>query len=201
MKQALLIGCGNKRGSQIVLGCKEAGYSVIYIGSSASEINDVQNIVIEWDKLDIASLHKCLKKINHDIDFIFFNQNSSSLCEIDFTESKKTLDNWSIIKSWTKSYWLSCQLPYFLLHTIDNKLKSGTIIGWMLSGFIDISKEGVEDHPDYSGYKFTNYLLMRNFNKKFPCFGINPSFSANKDLKTLVKNICLNNVICNGEIF
>ena len=40
----------------------------------------------------------------------------------------------------------------------------------MLSGFIDISKEGVEDHPDYSGYKFTNYLLMRNFNKKFPCF-------------------------------
>ena len=43
MKHALLIGCGNKRGSQIVLGCKEAGYSVINIGSSASEINDVQS--------------------------------------------------------------------------------------------------------------------------------------------------------------
>ena len=37
MKQALLIGCGNKRGSRIIDACQEAGYNVTNIGSSQSK--------------------------------------------------------------------------------------------------------------------------------------------------------------------
>jgi len=201
MKQALLIGCGNERGSEIVLGCREAGYSITNIGSNPSTVSDVNNIKIEWNSLGIESLHKILKQIDHNIDFLFFNQNASSLAEIDFTKTKKTLDNWGSIKGWSRSYWLSCQMPYFLIHTLGDHLDSNTNIGWMLSGYIDVKKTGVEDHPDYSGYKFTNYLIMKNFNKKFRCFGINPKFQDNKDIKTLVKEICLGKIICNGDFF
>jgi len=201
MKQALLIGCGNERGSKIVLGCREAGYSVTNIGSSPSTVSDVNNIKIEWNNLGIESLHKILNQVDHRVDFLFFNQNSSSLAEIDFVKTKKTLDNWRSIKGWSRSYWLSCQMPYFVIHTLGNRLDSNSNIGWMLSGYIDVTKPGVEDHPDYSGYKFTNYLIMKNFNKQFRCFGINPKFQDNKDIKSLVKEICLGKIICNGDFF
>ena len=92
MKQALLIGCGNQRGERIVNGCIEAGYSVTNIGSGASAIQTVNNIKIEWKDLDIIKLHKILVKINHKVYFIFFNQNASSLSNIDFTQPKNTLD-------------------------------------------------------------------------------------------------------------
>lgn len=201
MKQALLIGCGNERGSKIVLGCKKAGYSITNIGAGQSTVPGVNNIIIDWDNLEIESLYKILKQIDHHVDFIFFNQNSSSLAEIDFSETKGTLDNWGLIKGWSKSYWLSCQLPYFLIHTLGAYLDKNSTIGWMLSGFIDVKKVGVEHHPDYSGYKFTNYLIMKNFNRKFKCFGINPSFNDNKDIETLVKDICLGEIVCNGDFF
>ena len=201
MKQALLIGCGNQRGERIVNGCIEAGYSVTNIGSSASAIPTVKNIKIEWKDLDIIKLHKILVKINHKVDFIFFNQNASSLSHTDFIESKITLDTWSLIKSWTKSYWLSCQLPYFLIQTLGPNLHDKTIIGWMLSSYIDVTKKGVDNHPDYSGYKFTNYLIMKNFSKKFKCFGINPDFEKGDKITMLIKEICLNEKKCNGDFF
>ena len=76
MKQALLIGCGNQRGERIVNGCIEAGYSVTNIGSGASAIPTVNNIKIEWKDLDLVQLHRLLSKINHKVDFIFFNLDS-----------------------------------------------------------------------------------------------------------------------------
>ena len=95
MKQALLIGCGNQRSELIVNGCIDAGYSVTNIGSSASAIPTVNNIKIEWKDLDLVRLHRLLSMINHKVDFIFFNQNASSLSHADFIESKMTLDTWS----------------------------------------------------------------------------------------------------------
>jgi len=201
MKQALLIGCGNERGSRIIDACQEAGYNVTNIGSSQSKDTSVKNIQINWKDLDLISLHKVLKEINHKVDFIFFNQNASSLSNIDFTQPKDTLDTWGIVKSWGHSYWLSCQLPYFLIKTLETNLHSETIIGWMLSSFIDKDKKGVEEHPDYSGYKFTNYLLMKNFANKFNCFGINPHFEKKDDIKNLIKQICTNNKHYNGKVF
>jgi len=201
MKQALLIGCGNERGSYIIDACQEAGYNVTNIGSSQSKNTSVKNIQINWKTLDLITLHKVLKEIDHKIDFIFFNQNASSLSNIDFTQQKETIDTWGIVKSWGHSYWLSCQLPYFLIKTLETNLHSETIIGWMLSSFIDKDKKGVEEHPDYSGYKFTNYLLMKNFAKQFNCFGINPHFEKKDDIKNLIKQICTNNKHYNGKVF
>ena len=103
MKQALLIGCGNKRGSRIIDACQEAGYIVTNIGSSQSKNTSVKNIQINWKDLDLINLHKVLRDIDHKIDFIFFNQNASSLSNIDFTQSKETLDTWGIVKSWGHS--------------------------------------------------------------------------------------------------
>ena len=201
MKQALLVGCGNQRGERIVNGCIEAGYSVTNIGSGASAIQTVNNIKIEWKDLDIIKLHKILVKINHKVDFIFFNQNASSLSNIDFTQPKKTLDTWGLVKSWGHSYWLSCQLPYFLIKTLETNLHHETIIGWMLSGYIDKNKQGVETHPDYSGNKYTNYMLMKNFNTKYQCFGIDPEFETSDKIQPLIKEICSGSKKCNGKLF
>ena len=201
MKEALLIGCRNQRGERIVNGCIEAGYSVTNIGSGASTIPTVNNIETVWKDLDIIRLHKILVKIEHKMDFIFFNQNASSLSQENFLESKITLDTWSLIKDWSKSYWLSCQLPYFLIKTLSTNLHSETIIGWMLSSYIDVTKKGVDNHPDYSGNKFTNYLIMKSFAKKFKCFGINPKFEKGDKITMLIKEICLNEKKCNGNFF
>ena len=142
-----------------------------------------------------------LKEIDYKIDFIFFNQNASSLANIDFTQPKETVDTWSITKSWGHSYWLSCQLPYFIIKTLETNLHNETIIGWMLSSFIDKDKEDVTKHPDYSGYKFTNYLIMKNFNNKYPSFGINPEFETKDKIQKLITEICNGTKKCNGEMF
>jgi len=201
MKQALLIGCGNERGSRIIDGCHEAGYTVTNIGSNQSKKTSVKNIQINWKDLDLITLHKVLKEIDYKIDFIFFNQNASSLANIDFTQPKETVDTWSITKSWGHSYWLSCQLPYFIIKTLETNLHNETTIGWMLSSFIDKDKEDVTKHPDYSGYKFTNYLIMKNFNNKYPSFGINPEFETKDKIQKLITEICNGTKKCNGEMF
>lgn len=203
MKTALLIGCGGKRGEDIVYGCQDAGFNVINIGSTESKLENVKNIKIEWKTLDIPQLHKILK-FEDKIDFIFFNQNGSSLSKDNFIGNTKTVDLWQLVKHWTQSYWLSCQMPFTLIHTLQQNLNSNTKIGWMLSCFIDKEVAGVDNHADYSGYKFTNYLIMKNFNQKYDCFGISPDFEGNTKpgvIRSLVKDICLNTKSCNGEVF
>jgi len=201
MKQALLIGCGNQRGNNIVNACLNAGHKVINIGASQSDIKGVVNIQIDWKDLDIIKLHKALNGLNGKIDFVFFNQNASSLSPVDFTQSKETLDMWGLVKDWTKSYWLSCQMPFFLIHSIGQKLHDKSIIGWMLSSYIDSNKKGVDDHADYSGYKFTNLMIMRNFNRKYRCFGIDPDFSISQGMTNLIQDICDEKISINGTIF
>tara|TARA_Y100000741_G_scaffold95473_1_gene70921 strand:- start:403 stop:1008 length:606 start_codon:yes stop_codon:yes gene_type:complete len=201
MKNALLVGCGNTRGEKIVSGCQDAGYIVTNIGQTQSKNDKVNNIKVAWKELSITNLHKILHKIDTKLDFIFFNQNSSSLADKNFTQTIDTLDLWSLTKNWTQSYWLSCQMPYVLIKTLENKLDDDCKIGWMLSSYIDKDKSGVLDHPDYSGYKFTNYLIMKNYSKKYNTFGINPEFESSDKIQKLITNICNGNNKCNGEIF
>lgn len=201
MKNALLVGCGNTRGEKIVSGCQDAGYTVTNIGQTQSKNDKVNNITVAWKELSITNLHKILHKIDTKLDFIFFNQNSSSLADKNFTQTIDTLDLWSLTKNWTQSYWLSCQMPYVLIKTLENKLDDDCKIGWMLSSYIDKDKSGVLDHPDYSGYKFTNYLIMKNYSKKYNTFGINPEFESSDKIQKLITNICNGNNKCNGEIF
>ena len=202
MKRALLIGCGDQRGSDIIRGCQEANYKVTNIGSSVSALPSVKNIKIEWNSLDLITLHKILKEIDHEVDFVFFNQNAATLSPTNFKHNnQKTIEIWGTVKSWTRSYWLSSQLPYFMIETLGSRLHSKSKIGWMLSSFIDINQNGVEEYPDYSGYKFTNYLIMKNFSKKYDCFGINPQFEKPDKIQPLIRDICSNNKDCNGSIF
>ena len=201
MKNALLIGCGNTRGEKIILGCQDAGYKVTNIGQTESKLEKVNTIKVKWKELDITSLHKILYKIDHSIDFIFFNQNSSSLAATNFSKTIDTLDLWGLTKDWTQSYWLSCQMPFVVINTLENRLVKDCTIGWMLSSYIDKDKAGVMDHPDYSGYKFTNYLIMKNFDKKYNTFGINPEFESTDKIQTLITKICNGKDKCNGKIF
>ena len=124
MKNALLVGCGNTRGEKIILGCKNAGYNVTNIGQTQSKIDGVNNITVTWKELGITNLHKILYQIKTDVDFIFFNQNSSSLADKNFTQTIDTLDLWSLTKNWTQSYWLSCQMPYMLIKNFEHKILS-----------------------------------------------------------------------------
>ena len=201
MKNALLVGCGNTRGENIILGCKNAGYNVTNIGQTQSKIDGVNNISVTWKELGITNLHKILYQIKTDVDLIFFNQNSSSLAGKNFTQTIDTLDLWSLTKNWTQSYWLSCQMPYMLIKNFEHKINDNCNIGWMLSSYIDKDKSGVVDYPDYSGYKFTNYLIMKNYSKKYNTFGINPEFESSDKIQKLITNICNGNNKCNGEIF
>jgi hypothetical protein len=75
----------------------------------------------------------------------------------------------------------------------------------MLSNYIDYKSDGVEQFLDYSSFKFTNYLIMKNFGTKsnFKTFGIIPDFnkdnSKNK-LNKLIKEILVKNTE-SGKIF
>ena len=182
--KALLIGCGNQRGEIIIDACKKNGYQVTNIGSTESSL--CKNIKVSWQDLDLITLHKLLRKVDGTIDFIFFNHNATTLGPNDFTSNTKTLDLWKTTKNWTHSYWLSCQLPYVLIKTLETKLNNQSLIGWMLSGYIDKNKEGVYNHPDYSGYKYTNYMLMKSFKNIYFTFGINPDFA---DLGTIFDKV------------
>lgn len=180
MKNAIVFGCGSKNGIPIVESLLNNGYNIKNIGSSIVEIKNVTNIQVEWNKIDIPFIHKVLKLQKDDVDFIFFNQNSSTLTSKDFNNND-TLFVWQQIKNWTNSHWLSCQMPFLVLHTLKERLNSTSKVGWMLSSYIDYQKEDVETYPDYSSFKFMNYLIMNNFGKKsnYKTFGIIPDFNKN----------------------
>lgn len=206
MKQALLFGCGSKNGIPIIDSCLDTNYHVTNIGSSAYNKKEVTNIQIKWQSLDIPFLHKTLK-FNHKIDFVFFNQNVSSLDIQDFKKNRyDTLSLWKQIKDWTNSYWLSCQLPFITIHTIQKNLTHDSKIGWMLSNYINFKQKDVENYPDYSSNKYTNYLIMKNFGQQFKAktFGINPQFTTNNSsqkLYQLITDILNNKQNINGQMF
>ena len=82
MKKALLIGCGNERGENIIKGCHAAGFKVTNIGSSVSKLTHVHSIKRDWAKLDITEVHKILQKLvkqRKDSASIFSEQNREDL--------------------------------------------------------------------------------------------------------------------------
>ncbi len=202
MKTALLIGCGGDRAKNIVKGCYNTHDKIYNIGSTpidTKEFPKAENIYIDWKKFDIQTTHQISKDIK-DINFIFFNQNGSSLSQDVFIDILKTIDIWVLIKRWSQTYWASCQFPYALIKSIEHELTDNTKIGWMLSSYIDCNQKDVEQYPDYSGNKYTNYLMMKSFNTKYKCFGINPDFSKNNITQT-IENICNETEECDGQVF
>lgn len=181
MKHALLLGCGSSNGSAIVEALIDRGFTITNVGSSEYQHDMVQNIKINWKKLDIESVHRIFSKFEVVFDFVFFNHNSSSLALGDFDiKNAKTLKNWRLVKDWTQSQWLSSQLPFLVLHTIRNNLNKESKVGWMLSGYIDHNNQSSILYPDYSSYKYFNYLAMKCFGQanEFQTFGIYPDFKS-----------------------
>lgn len=180
MKHALIFGGASKNGKTIIDVLLNNNYVITNIGSSTHSHKNVNNIKINWNDLDIVSTYKICSAINTQIDFVFFNQNSSSLSIEDFSVNHNDiLLKWKLIKDWTNSHWLSCQLPFLVIHTIRNKLSENAKIGWMLSSFIDYQKENTKQHPDYSSFKYFNYLSMKCFaeTNNIETFGIMPDFT------------------------
>lgn len=185
MKQALVIGGGSKN-SQIIIDClHEHDYTITNIGSS--EHSKANNIRIEWSNIDIPSVHK-ICKFEQQFDFVFFNQNSSSLNFSDYSPDLETLKCWKLIKDWSHSHWISCQLPFLIIHSIKKNLHKQSKVGWMLSSYINYKSQNVEQFPDYSAYKFQNYLQMLNFGQHYQTFGILPDFHRD-DSTEILKNI------------
>ncbi len=188
MKNAIVLGGGQGKGAIIVDTLIEKGYSVTNIGSSTHP--DCENITVDWKDIDIPFVQKHCR-FDHPIDFIFFNQNSSSLADHDFSLKTDTLQTWRLVKDWTQSNWLSCQLPFLLVHTLRDSIHADTKIGWMLSGYIKHTSKGNNKHPDYSSFKYFNYLQMKCFSEQntFKTFGIYPDFNVDKS-----KNILYNTI-------
>lgn len=185
MKNALLVGCGTGKGALITDALLANGYQVTNIGSSGHP--DANNIIVNWANVDIPFIHKNCQ-FDNSIDFVFFNQNSSSLRQENFNLAQTdNLTSWRLIKDWSSSLWLSCQLPFLLLHTVKNNLHQGSAVGWMLSGYMKYNKAGNAQHADYSSFKYFNYLQMQCFDQEneFKTFGIYPDFSADSSSKKL----------------
>jgi hypothetical protein len=206
MKNAIVFGCGSKKGIPVIDALLKQNYSVTNIGSSMLDSKNVTNIQIEWKKIGIPFIHKTFSRIKENVDFIFFNQNSSTLTTDDFSNNKHdTVFIWQQIKNWSNSHWLSCQMPFLVLHTLKDKLHKDSKVGWMLSSYIDYEIDNVEQFPDYSSFKFTNYLIMKNFGIEsvFQTFGIVPDFSKDNSknkLQDLIEEI-LTEGNMSGKVF
>jgi hypothetical protein len=189
MKSAVVIGGSKGKGAIVVNALIDNGYSVTNIGSSIHPQCD--NITVDWKDIDIPFVQKNCK-FNHPIDFIFFSQNASSLSESNFSLQTKTLETWRLIKDWTHSNWVSCQLPFLFVHTLKENIHENTKIGWMLSGFVKHTAIGNTTYPDYSSFKYFNYLQMQCFSQQnnFKTFGIYPDFNIENS-----ENILYNTII------
>ena len=197
MKQALTVGCGSRNGKVIIDTLLEKGYTVTNIGNS--EHSQANNIKVSWDSLQITDIPR-LFEIEGTLDFVFFNQNASSLNADCFDLSDlEMLEAWKLIKSWQHSYWISCQLPFLLIHKVKQHLNRQSKIGWMLSSTMIWDRNDVEKYPDYSSQKYFNYLSMKCFSKHYQTFGIMPDFSHGDSVdqtSKIIDTVCDQNV-CN----
>jgi len=172
MKRCVITGGGSKFGQQLTERLIQAGYFVDLITSHAdtwANNPSVNAISVDWKTLDVRDIGKLIPK--QSIDLMFFNHNSVSLSSAKFKKNK--LQN---IKDWQQSYFVSCQLPFYMIQSSANKIQPDTKIGWMLSELIKHPTDLQIGAADYIGNKFTNACIMRSFSLNFPAcfFGINP---------------------------
>ena len=152
--------------------------------------------------MDIAQIEKFLKKLP-DIDLIFFNQNSSALNSDDFIKNKSTLNLWQLEKEWNQAYFVSCILPFHVIHTLKIVHK----VVWMLSPLCYHHPDGQIGFADYIGNKYQNYLILKNFSKQNQSIfiGLNPdkllSSSDDVRIKQMVRFIESINKTANGRVF
>lgn len=196
MKTAVVFGCGSGNGKIIIDILLSHDYQVCNVGSQSH--HNCKNIEIAWQDVTITNLHRFLPAFN-PIDFVFFNQNSSSLNCDAFTPKKKqtVIQSWQLLKNWQHSHWLSCQMPFLVIKYLQNALHPDSKIGWMLSSMMYSTRPDVEKFPDYSSQKYFNYLAMIAFGKHYQTFGILPDFSLDNS-QTLLAEITAE--VCNTPV-
>lgn len=170
-KNCLLIGCGSKFGLELLDYLLEQGYNVNSISGSELKQSNVNHLQINWNTLNVTQIEKFLKQLP-DLDLVFFNQNSSALNSNDFIKNKNTLNLWKLEKEWNQAYFVSCILPFHIIHT----LKAAHKIVWMLSPLIYHHDQKQIGFADYVGNKYQNYLILNNFSKQDQSIfiGLNP---------------------------
>jgi hypothetical protein len=160
MRNALLIGCGSKFGSDLAKQLKN--HYAIYNISGSIESNQ-QNLNVDWKTCKNQTVEKFLRGLPN-IDLIIFNQNYTALNDSCFEFGKEHIFNvWKRSVEWNQAYYVNCILPMYILHSIyDNKhLSPQSVVCWMLSGSIFETNE--EAPVDYTGQKYQNYLAMKRY--------------------------------------
>lgn len=201
MKTAVVFGCGSKRGSIIIDELLSQEYKVINIGSQSHK--QCANVYVDWKKLTTVNLHKILPKIG-TVDFLFFNQNSSSLDQNAFRPNQNfpVTQTWKLLKDWQHSHWISCQMPFLAIKYLSSQLDSASKIGWMLSSTMFSDRPDSDKFPDYSSQKYFNFLAMKCLSKFYQTFGILPDFSlpgSGEMLAQFIRTVCTSHV--SSEIF
>lgn len=201
MKTALLVGCGSKFGKRLLNSLVTNNWEVYSISGSAIDNNNVNQCIINWQTVNVANIEKFLKNIP-PVDLIMFNQNSSALANQNFTQnSYATLELWKQEKHWNQCYFVSCILPFHIIHTLGNRCSASTNVAWMLSSYIYKHKN--ISHADYIGNKYQNYLIMKNFSQAHPAnfFGINPdTITDSSDSDQLTKVLTNGSCDLNGKV-
>ena len=202
MKTALLIGCGSKFGLTLLKQLLTAGWRVYSIsGSDVEHPGDLHHLTIDWKTVTVANLEPFLKTVP-ELDLVFFNQNASALAGSNFSiDSYKTVELWRQEKIWAQSYFVSCILPFHIIHTLGQRCSKKTKVAWMLSSYIykhrDIS------NADYVGNKYQNDLMMRNFSEHHDScfFGVNPdNLASNQNTDILVSILTSDSCNLSGNV-
>jgi len=202
MKTALLIGCGSKFGLTLLHQLLDLGWQVYSVsGSDVAYPGHLHHLTINWHTVTVADLEPFLRTVP-DVDLVLFNQNASALAGANFsTDSYTTVELWRQEKTWAQSYFVSCILPFHVVHALGPRCSEKTKIAWMLSSYIykhlDIS------NADYVGNKYQNYLIMQNFSTNHPAcsFGINPdNLATNQNTDSLVSILTSDSCNLSGSV-
>lgn len=175
-KNSLIIGGGSKFGKELTESLYNSGWKVHCISGSDIPNTQINSCTVNWNQLSVDVLEKYIKNLPN-LDFIFFNQNSSALSKVSFQQNNySTLKLWKQEKDWAQAYFNSCILPFHILQSLGDKCNQNSKVAWMLSSLIVKHDNEYIEHADYIGNKLTNYVIMKNFSLQHPAhfFGINP---------------------------
>lgn len=176
-KEALIIGGGSKFGLHFVKKLIDKDWKVNLITGSNSETPPAVNrLTVDWKNLKITDLERFLNNLTTQ-SLVFFNQNSSALSNNCYNvDSYTKLNLWRQEKDWSQAYFVSCILPFHIIHTLNKSCTTDTKIGWMLSSLILTHRTNQIEYADYISNKYLNYLMIKNFSKQHDSsfFGINP---------------------------
>lgn len=200
----LLVGAGSKWGALFTEYLCSQGCQIDLITGTGIDNRNVINHKVDWNSLSLSDIDVLTANLSKDYyDLIFFNQNSGGGPNDRYFAPG--LD--ASLETWNKSFWLDCQLPYYLIKKLQSKITEQTKIGWMLTGLINSVEEEQWKYGGYASAKTTNLHIMRSFSQYNAgiYFCLQPIWFPSgeeiidcKNIFKVIKNITNND---NGKIF